>query len=147
MFFQLLFGVHREATEVFEVELIRGDNNEIVDKKMPIVESESDLVKNFGRDKFRKLSESEVSVLRAGVNVSEEPALTGTASDTPVAIAPPVLGRDVTIQFPGARLANCLVYLKPGGKYTVVDKGTNQVVNEGYLKKDEIPAFLKGYIE
>lgn len=155
-----------------------GKTGEITKQVNPIVPSEKNLEELFGNTKFvevlrnevppsiRAQAEKQTSLLEEQADKAlggsdqdetpDVPAVPIEAGDEIKAaveqgakdIAPPKRGRDVTNQFPLAVKSELKVYLKPGGKYSIVDPDDNKTITSGGpIKKAKVEKFIEDYLE
>jgi hypothetical protein len=166
MYFQLLRGMHRENGVDYKVAYEQNDQGVRHCVDQPVIESESDLVKNFGAEKFRRLSDNEAkAILRVdeettiGDQESEttldplapESDVTKAAKEGAAEIAEPI-GKDVTDRFPGAKVAGLSVYKKPTNKakryvVTSLQNGADMFLTEEPIKKVDVEKLIEQWSE
>ena len=156
MHFELLQGMHSDINGKLFSTLIYNDQGEVIGKRRPVIESESDLVKNFGTMKFRRITADEYNILlQADAEALGETEETPSApSDSAVSEAAKkgaagLQHADVTESFPKAKAANLKVMKGSNAEYYVLDGETNQQLSEeGKLKsKVQVHTFIKQYME
>jgi len=154
MYFQLLHGIHVEGGKTYRVERLPGKQGELAQLRQPVIKSDKDLVGLFGSNKFKRVSDSEASVLLETGNPSERTILDENASSEGSVskavrrgakdiLAPP--GREVTEKFTSARDAAVRVFIK-NRKYVVTDVELN-VLTETPLSKGKAAAFIANQLE
>jgi len=144
MFFQLLHGIHTELGKKFQVKVAKGAE----DVSQPvIVESEHNLVRMFGSDKFRPLTDEQASLL---LKTDKAPGEVDTSATSPGASVKPVektvnsLGKDVTDKFLPALENNLKVYYK-NHRYMVTDSGGRVLTIDGPIQRAQVNTFAKRY--
>ena len=148
-FYRLLVGTHQEpGRRNFTVTQEKDDAGKVIAINQPIVPSDMDLVKMFGNEKFERVQEPVTRLLQAAdavVGVEDQVASTPTpSSPKPKGIH----GRDVTQSFPAAVEHGLQVFLKPGGKHTVVVPDTGDIVTSaGPVKKSMVESIINDYME
>ena len=146
MRFQLLVGKHQDVNgDNYEVGLVKDDDGKVISRKLPIIESDSDLVKIFGSNKFRKLSGS-LPTDAPGLSENIVPG----ASDLDKAAQQGAAGLkhgDVTESFPKAKDAGLKVYRQEDGQYFVSDSKSNELLSEMLNSRIKVHTFVKQYTE
>jgi hypothetical protein len=172
-YFRLLVGAHQEPGKKNYQAVVEYDKKtgKIIREEYPIVPSEKDLVKLFGEEKFQEVPRDQVpqTLLRAAEDKESEKTSPKDESSDSAAYQPdktdkeeiqkateegakdigPNLGKDVTERFPVAANANLKVYMKPGGKYIIVDPddGNKVITAGGPVSKDKVDSFVEDYLE
>jgi len=173
MYFQLLHGVHLEDEEKYEVVYKRDKQGVAQIESQPIFASESDLVANFGSDKFRLVPDAEAEAILGikskkvvGRKQKEAPdpatpkgdgdeSETNNESEFDIAakkgaeeIAKPP-GKEVTERFDGAGFASLRIYRKGKGRYVVtsLQNGEDVFLTEGPIKKAEVEKLIEEWSE
>jgi len=176
MYFQLLHGSHKEKDfKVYQTVVAkRDDRGMALDTFRPVLISDSDLVRNFGSDKFREISKEEYDKLSKkrmpSKGVSQPPPKTNENEETPFfvdeeleggAVAKAaekgaedikpksVLGKDVTSRYPDAEDLGVRVHAhkKDKGRYIVVDNETDEILTAEPLLRSEIEDYVNSYVE
>lgn len=168
MYFQLLTGTHQgkgdkegKGAKSYAVQLVRNSKGQIIKRYCPVIETDLDLLELFptiGQPKFRELTKEEYDILKAKETSGEKKAKTPDVSEQKrkavedaaqqgaVDISAP-LGADVTDKFGEADGASLKVFMKPGGKYMVMDGETGKFLTESSIKKTEVDGFIEKYLE
>jgi hypothetical protein len=135
MYFQLLRGRYQDAKgKTYQAVTVRDKKGAITEQDLPVIESNSDLVKNFGPEKFRRLSQSEIDLLLPDtVREPEQQGPTAQPSGSPGSQQPPTdaLGQDVTKRFFAAKKAGFNVFQNAEGLYFILNVQSNTLLNEG----------------
>jgi len=158
-FFRLLQGQHQEpGRRNFAVTTQRDAKGAVIAVNQPIVQSDQNLVKLFGKGKFEAVSDPNESLLH--VTAGGGRATTPTPTPSPVQQAatrgavgisePPNYGKDVTKRFPAAAQNGVAVFMKPGGKYTLVDVESEPeviITADGPIAKSEVSDAIDKYLD
>lgn len=159
-YFRLLQGIHQEpGRQTFQVTEEKDDKGEVIAVNQPVIESDLDLVILFGSGKFERVPDPPKTLLNVtgGTGVAPAPApqpspVAQAAAQGAVAVAePPNYGKDVTRRFPAAVENTIRVFMKPGGKYTLVDPETEPptVINPDGVtyKRSDVAGAIETYLE
>jgi len=157
MYFVLLKGTHVELEKKFQVETAPDGQGVMRVTKQPVVKSDRNLLKAFGPDKFRRISNDEAKTLlpeaekEAGrqdaVKKESDPAssVQKAAEEGAAEIAKPP-GVDVTEKFPElSEWPTVVIYYKRGVGYFIADK--NKVITEKPVKRPDIVEWVRNYME
>jgi len=144
MYFQLLRGVHVErGGRTYQAVRETDKAGRIISEKLPVVESDTDLVRAFGPEKFRALAPDEARILLAG---GKAPEAAPSASGAPVEAGG--TDQDVTGRFPKAAAAGLSVTHLAAGGYIVADAETGEALCDEPLKsRIKVHQFVKAYTE
>lgn len=159
MFFRLLCGIHTEFGKKYQVVLTKDEKGKITNTSQPVVESKNDLVRQFGPEKFQRLTDKEAAFL-SQESVVVEPGTTNPVPTTQpesevakatkqgaTAILEP-LGKDVTDKYPGAYDAGLRVFRKTKDAYLVtLAKNDELITAVGTITKSEVKNLIKQYLE
>ena len=159
MWFQLQQGIHVDAKngKTYRVEVERDEKTgQSHITKRPLVQSDADLVVQFGPEKFRRVSDSEATVLlketsgESGLD-DVDPDVSSSKSDVAKAveqgaseIAEP-LGKEFTSKFEGAVDVGLKVYRKEKGKYLVYSD--DELLTEEAITRSEVLKMIESYSE
>jgi hypothetical protein len=165
MLFRLLVGTHMEKGKVFSVKTERDTKGVFIPVDLPIVESSSDLMMQFGADKFQKLTESEIQTLLSQRQASLQQDAAGQDDKSPngspaaspesevekavkkgaIGIAEPP-GKEVTYRFPMARKNRLTIYRKKGEGYLIFNSN-GESITKTPVSKEAVIALVENYTE
>lgn len=159
MWFQLQQGIHVDAKngKTYKVEVRRDEVTGHVDfENRPLIQSDADLVAQFGPEKFRRVSDSEATVLLKKTSGESglgdvNPDVSSSKSDVAKAVEqgaseiaePP--GKEITPKFEGAVDVGLKVYRKEKGKYLVYSG--NKLLTEEAITRAEVLKMIESYSE
>lgn len=140
--FQLLHGSHSEIVK-------SGKTRKVVTYDIPknseesvFIESDRDLVKDFGRDRFRRVSQSQVraTVPTSTFNDPQRPTKPHLPPEEEFDAEPEVkisgsvgLGTEVTDQFPEAEQRELRVWKRDKKMYVTTEKDTSKPIHDDPL--------------
>lgn len=142
MLFLLKSGSHSELRPGGRFETYDFDPNS---EEGTIVESDRDLVAEFGRARFQRISgqlraTAPVQIVTPPKSVDEP---TGKPAETPTGVD---LGKDVSDEFPDTENVDLRVWLKDGKYYLTTEEDKKTPLNSrGFTKSDRVQKFIDDY--
>jgi len=161
MYFRLLHGVHLEkGGKKYEAKWERNKDGALEYTSQPIVQSDNDLVKQFGTNKFQRMNDKEAIVILSeqqdeavGQPDSKDSVPTAPV-ETEVAKAakqgaveitePP--GKNVTRHYPKAEKKGLAIYRKSNDAY-LVHSSDGEAITELPITKIEMVKLIKEFSE